>query len=143
MEELKMVREIVKDEEFLTKKSEPFDFDKDLGIVDDLLDTAKSFGLRCAGLAAVQIGYHKRALVVRLNENTVWPMIDPVIFSKSEPYTSVEGCLSLDGEREVKRYRRIKVCYKTPSYKSVIKEFNGYLAKVIQHEVDHLNGILI
>ena len=138
-----MIREIVKDEEFLTKKSEPFDFDKDLGIVDDLLDTAKSFGLRCAGLAAVQIGYHKKAIVVRANETTLIPMIDPVIFSKKEPYTSTEGCLSLEGERQVKRFRTIKVAYKTPSYRSVIKEYTGYMAKVIQHEVDHLNGILI
>ena len=138
-----MVREIVKDEEFLTKKSEPFDFDKDLGIVDDLLDTAKSFGLRCAGLAAVQIGYHKNAIVVRANETTLIPMIDPVIFSKKEPYISTEGCLSLEGERPVRRFRTIKVAYKTPSYKSVIKEYTGYMAKVIQHEVDHLNGILI
>ena len=83
-----MIREIVKDGEFLTKKSEPFDFDKDLGIVDDLVDTATSFGLRCAGLAAVQIGYHKKAIVVRVNEKTVVPMIDPVIFSKKQPYIS-------------------------------------------------------
>lgn len=138
-----MIKEIVKDEEFLTKKSEPFDFDNDLGIVDDLLDTAKSFGLRCAGLAAVQIGYHKKAIVIRASETTLIPMIDPVIFSKKEPYISTEGCLSLEGERQVRRFRTIKVAYKTPSYKSVIKEYTGYMAKVIQHEVDHLNGILI
>ena len=138
-----MIREIVKDSEFLSRKSEPFDFDNDQNIIDDLVDTATSFGLRCAGLAAVQIGYHKKAIVVRVNEKTVVPMIDPVIFSKKEPYISTEGCLSLDGERQVKRFRTIKVAYKTPSYKSVIKEYTGYMAKVIQHEVDHLNGILI
>ena len=138
-----MVKEIIKDIEFLTKPSEDFDLDKDQEVVVDLIDTANSFGLKCAGLAAVQIGCHKRAIAVRVNESLVQVMINPVIFSKKDPYVSTEGCLSLEGERQVKRFRNIKVAYKTPLGKSVIKEYTGYLARVIQHEVDHLKGILI
>jgi peptide deformylase len=138
-----VVKEIVKDETFLSQKSEPFEFDKDKHIIEDLINTASSFGLKCAGLAAVQIGYLKRAIVVRVNEDLLLAMVNPVIFMKKDPYTSVESCLSLEGEREVKRFRSIKLAYKTPSGKSVIKEYTGYLAKVIQHEVDHLNGVLI
>ena len=138
-----MVKDIIRDEAFLSQKSEEFNFEKDQGVITDLLDTAESFGLKCAGLAAVQIGKPVKAIVVRVNETLLMPMVNPAIFMKKEPYTSTEGCLSLDGERQVKRFRVIKVAYKSHTGKAFIKEFKGYMAKVIQHEVDHLHGILI
>ena len=138
-----MIREIVKDLDFLSQKSLPFDFINDKDVIADLLDTANSFGLRCAGLASIQIGRPVRAVVVRSSETSFMVLINPTIFSRKDPYTSTEGCLSLEGERQVTRYRTIKVSYYNSAGKMVLKEFRGFLAKAIQHEVDHLNGVLI
>lgn len=139
-----MIKEIVKDVEFLKQKSEDFDFETDKDLIQDLLDTAEHHGVNCAGLAAPQIGIHKRAIVVLTNTGFKL-MLNPVIFWKDlkSKYNAVEGCLSLDGEREVKRFRRIKVKYTNENGITIIKQFDGYQAQIIQHEVDHLNGILI
>lgn len=139
-----MIKEIVKDIDFLKQKSEDFSFETDKDLIQDLLDTAEYHRTNCAGLAAPQIGIHKRAIVILTNAGFK-PMLNPVIFWKDlkSKYNAVEGCLSLDGEREVKRFRRIKVKYINENRITIIKQFDGYQAQIIQHEVDHLNGILI
>lgn len=139
-----MIKEIVKDIDFLKQKSEDFNFETDKDLIQDLLDTAEYHSINCAGLAAPQIGIHKRAIVILTNAGFK-PMLNPVIFWKDlkSKYNAVEGCLSLDGEREVKRFRRIKVKYINENRITIIKQFDGYQAQIIQHEVDHLNGILI
>ena len=139
-----MIKEIVKDINFLKQKSEDFSFETDKDLIQDLLDTAEHHGTNCVGLAAPQIGIHKRAIVVLTNAGFK-PMLNPVIFWKDlkSKYNAIEGCLSLDGKREVKRFRRIKVKYTNENGITIIKQFDGYQAQIIQHEVDHLNGILI
>ena len=139
-----MIKEIIKDIEFLKQKSEDFSFETDKDLIQDLLDTAKHHGANCVGLAAPQIGVHKRAIVVLMSTGFK-PMINPVIFWKDlkSKYNTIEGCLSLDGERETKRFRRIKVKYTNENGATIIKRFDGYQAQIIQHEIDHLNGILI
>ena len=139
-----MIKEIVKDIEFLKQKSEDFNFETDKDLIQDLLDTAKHHSTNCVGLAAPQIGVHKRAIVVLMNTG-FRPMLNPVIFWKDlkSKYSAVEGCLSLEGERETKRFRRIKVKYTNENGTTIIKQFDGYQAQIIQHEIDHLNGVLI
>ena len=139
-----MIKEIVKDIDFLKQKSEDFSFETDKDLIQDLLDTAEHHGTNCVGLAAPQIGTHKRAIVVLTNAGFK-PMLNPVIFWKDlkSKYNAIEGCLSLDGERETKRFCRIKVKYTNENGITIIKQFDGYQAQIIQHEVDHLNGILI
>lgn len=139
-----MIKEIVKDVEFLKQKSEDFSFETDKDLIQDLLDTANKHKPNCVGLAAPQIGVHKRAIVILMNTGFK-PMLNPVIFWKDlkSRYSTTEGCLSLDGERETKRFRRIKVKYTNENGATIIKQFDGYQAQIIQHEIDHLNGILI
>lgn len=139
-----MIKKIVKDENKLKQKSEPFIFGADDGLIQDLLDTAHKYSPNCVGLAAPQIGVHKRAIVVLTNVGFM-PMINPVIFWKDlkSKYTTVEGCLSVNGEHETKRFRKIKVEYTTQNGCKKSQMFTGYVAQIIQHEVDHLNGILI
>ena len=139
-----MIKNIIKDVEFLKQKSEDFNFETDKDLIQDLLDTAKHHGANCVGLAAPQIGVHKRAIVVLMSTG-FRPMLNPVVFWKDlkSKYNTVEGCLSLDGERETKRFRRIKVKYTNENGATIIRQFDGVQAQIIQHEVDHLNGILI
>lgn len=139
-----MVKDIVKDLAILTQKSEPFEFGVDDNLIQDLLDTAHKHSPCCAGLAAPQIGVHKRAVVVLTNAGFM-PMINPVIFWKDikSKYSATEGCLSVDGEHETKRFRKIKVEYTNPNGCKKSQMFTGYTAQIIQHEIDHLNGILV
>lgn len=139
-----MIKPIVKDLKILTQKSEPFVLGEDNSLIIDLLDTAIAHKQKCAGLACIQIGVAKRVILVRKNEDDFMIMINPTIIKKSnETYTTQEGCLSLDGKRTVKRHKSIKVIYTTLNGKKKAQEFNGYTAQIIQHEYDHLNGILI
>ena len=139
-----MIREIIKDVNILTQKSETVDLDEAKEILVDLFDTAIEHKDNCAGLAAPQIGVLKKVIIVNIN-GSFYPMINPVILKKiGNQFNSVEGCLSLDGERTVKRHRSIMVNYvDTFSGKKVTKTFTGFVATIIQHEVDHLNGKLI
>lgn len=140
-----MIKDIVKDTEALQQKSEPFEFGKDDYLIEDLLDTAHAhiFEGGCVGLAAVQIGVPKKAIVVMIGNRFV-PLINPVIITRSpQTFIATEGCLSLEGTREVKRHRHVKVAYTTPHGVKKMQSFSGFPAQIIQHECDHLNGILI
>ena len=138
-----MVREIIKDENILTQKSEKVELAEAKEIVSDLLDTAKAHIDNCAGLAAPQIGELKKVIVVNIN-GSFYPMINPVILKKiGNQFNSTEGCLSLEGERTVKRHQSVMVNYQDVTGKKLTKTFTGFIATIIQHEVDHLNGKLI
>lgn len=138
-----MIKEIVKDTEFLSYKSFPYVFGADEHVVQDLLDTAEAYKEKCVGLAAPQIGYLVNAIVVKIDGNFV-PMINPVIIRMSHKKRKcVEGCLSLDGEREVTRSEEILISYKNKYEQICTRPFKGYYAQIVQHECDHLKGILI
>lgn len=138
-----MVREIIKDTEILTQKSEKFVIGQDEHLIKDMLDTAYEHKERCIGLACIQIGVPKRVILVRQGEKFV-PYINPMIVSKStKTYISKEGCLSVEGVHSVKRHFSIKLLYTDRNGKTRSGNFNGLLAQIIQHECDHLNGILI
>jgi len=137
-----MVREIVKDLEAL-KVPLKTATKADMHIVTDLLHTAEFHQENCLGLAANQIGYDKRIIVVKMGEGFV-PFINPVITLKSKrTYMSCEGCLSLEGTKEVKRHNGIRLTWLDKNFKSHSEIFTGMTAIIIQHEVDHCNGKLI
>lgn len=138
-----MVREIVKDTEILTQKSERFVIGQDEHLIKDMLDTANAHKDRCVGLACIQIGNPKRVILVRQGDKFV-PYINPMIVGKSaKTYTAEEGCLSVEGLHSVKRHYSIKLIYTDRNGKTRSGNFNGFTAQIIQHECDHLNGVLI
>ena len=136
-----MVREIMKDQFFLSMKSAPATMD-DLEIARDLLETLKANAAGCVGMAANMIGVSKRIIAFD-NEGTYMVMFNPEIVKQDGPYTAEEGCLSLPGVRSAKRYRSIKVKYQNEAFQTRFKTFTGWTAQIIQHEIDHCNGILI
>lgn len=136
-----MTKEIVRDIFFLRQKSVPADA-QDAQTGQDLLDTLAANRERCVGLAANMIGASKRILVFD-NDGTPALMFNPEIVKKSAPYEAEEGCLSLDGTRTATRYRTIKVRWQTPDMKTREKTFTGFTAQIIQHEMDHFEGIII
>ena len=137
-----MVRELMHDPIFLAQKSEPAT-KEDLPIAQDLLDTLVFHKDGCVGMAANMIGQAKRIIVFD-NEGTYMLMLNPVILKSSEEYETQEGCLSLlGGPRTTKRFRKIKVQYQNLQMQVRIKTFAGWTAQIIQHEIDHCNGILI
>ena len=137
-----MIKPIMKDVLFLAQKSEPATA-KDKNIAIDLLDTLQANADRCVGMAANMIGERKRIIAFD-NEGTYMVMFNPEIIKKSEPYETEEGCLSLlGGPRKCKRYKSIKVKWQTAEFQTRIKTFTGFPAQIIQHEVDHCDGILI
>ena len=138
-----MIKDIVKDTDILTQKSEQVSVEEAQEIITDLLDTANHHIDDCAGLAAPQIGVHKKVIVVRTG-NSFFPMINPMIIKKSgRKFVNTEGCLSLEGSRSVERFPTILVSYTDRNGKRNTKTYNGLMAVIVQHEVDHLNGILI
>lgn len=136
-----MVRDIMKDPIFLGRKSLPATKD-DVGIARDLLETLIAHREGCVGMAANMIGVSKRIIAVN-DEGDYLLMLNPVILKFSGPYETEEGCLSLSGVRPTRRYKSIKVQYETLNFEKRIKTFTDYTAQIIQHEVDHCNGILI
>ena len=137
-----MIKEIVHDPIFLAGKSEAAT-KEDLQVARDLLDTLIANKDGCVGMAANMIGVRKRIIVFD-NEGTCMTMFNPVIIKKSGPYDTEEGCLSLlGGPRSCKRYQSIKVQWQTAEFQTRIKTFTGWPAQIIQHEIDHCNGILI
>ena len=136
-----MVKEIMKDPIFLSMKSAPAT-KEDLSVAQDLLDTLAAHRDGCVGMAANMIGVTKRIIVFD-NDGTDMVMFNPEIIKFSQPYQTEEGCLSLSGVRPTKRYRSIKVRYQTSDFSVRIKTFTDWTAQIIQHEIDHCNGILI
>ena len=136
-----MVREIMRDEAFLSQKAEPATLE-DLPVAQDLLDTLTSHKDGCVGMAANMIGVRKRIIVFD-NEGTYMVMFNPEIIKKSGPYEAEEGCLSLSGTRKAKRWQSIKVQYQNEQFQTRLKTFTGWTAQIIQHEIDHCEGVLI
>ncbi len=136
-----MIREIMRDEGFLAQKAEPAD-PGDLSVVQDLLDTLTAHKAGCVGMAANMIGVNKRIIAFD-NEGKYMVMLNPEIIKRSGPYESEEGCLSLTGIRQVKRWQSIKVQYQNENFQARFKTFTGWTAQIIQHEIDHCEGILI
>lgn len=136
-----MIKEIVKDTEFLAKPSQTAT-KSDLEIGTHLVDTLNANLEGCVGLAANMIGYSKRVIVF-LDDEIPTVMYNPEILKQINPFNTEEGCLSLVGVRETKRYEKIKVSYLNQDFQPRIKTFSGFTAQIIQHEVDHCNGIII
>lgn len=138
-----MQREIMTDERFLSMPSEPAT-EADLGVAVDLADTLVAHADKCVGMAANMIGVSKRIIVFH-DEATGrnMTMFNPRIVERSGKYETEEGCLSLTGMRPTVRYERITVTYQTRRFREVTAVFDGFTAQIIQHEIDHCNGILI
>ena len=136
-----MVKELMHDPIFLSLKSEPAT-KEDVSVARDLLDTLTAHKDGCVGMAANMIGVTKRIICFD-NEGSYMTMFNPEIIKKAEPYDTEEGCLSLlGGPRPCRRYRTIKVQWQTEEMKTRIKTFTGFPAQIIQHEIDHCNGVL-
>ena len=137
-----MVKELMHDPIFLAKKSEPAT-KNDIDIAVDLLETLVHHQEGCVGMAANMIGELKRIIAFD-NDGEYMVMFNPVILKKADAYETEESCLSLlGGPRKTKRYKSIKVQYQTEDFKIRIKTFKGFSAQIIQHEIDHCDGILI
>ena len=136
-----MVREIMKDEVFLTEASEKATAE-DAEIARDLLETLEAHKAGCVGMAANMIGVRKRIIAFD-NEGSYMVMFNPEIVKKSGAYEAEEGCLSLTGTRKTHRWQSIKVQYQNEKMQIRLKTFTGWTAQIIQHEIDHCNGIII
>ena len=136
-----MIREICKDEAFLAQKAAPAAAD-DLGTAQDLLDTLIAHKDGCVGMAANMIGVCKRIIAFEA-EDGYMVMFNPVIVRQSGLYEAEEGCLSLAGTRKTRRFQTIKVQWQNEKFQTRRKTFTGWTAEIIQHEIDHCEGILI
>ena len=136
-----MIREIMRDKAFLAQKADPASLE-DLPAAQDLLDTLTAHKDGCVGMAANMIGINKRIIAFD-NEGSYMVMFNPEIIKKSNPYEAEEGCLSLTGIRKVRRWKSIKVQYQNEKFQTRFKTFTGWTAQIIQHEIDHCEGILI
>ena len=136
-----MIREICRDETFLAQKAAPAAPD-DLATAQDLLDTLTAHRDGCVGMAANMIGVCKRIIAFD-NDGTYMVMFNPVIVRQSGPYEAEEGCLSLSGVRKTKRFQTVKVQWQNEKFQTRLKTFTGWTAEIIQHEIDHCEGILI
>lgn len=136
-----MIRPIMKDVFFLNQKSEVAT-EADKQVVQDLLDTLKANEDGCVGMAANMIGVKKRIIVVNAGFGNI-AMINPVIIKKSGAYETEEGCLSLMGVRKTTRYQEIEVEFQDTGFKYQRQKYSGWIAQIIQHEVDHCDGIVI
>lgn len=136
-----MIKPIIHDTFFLSRKSE-FATAADLAIAKDLRDTLAAHRDGCVGMAANMIGYSKRIIIVSLGMFDM-VMLNPEIMKKSGLFETEEGCLSLSGVRKTTRYQKITVRYQDEQMKSHTQDFTGWTAQIIQHECDHMEGILI
>ena len=136
-----MIRDICKDQAFLAQKAEPAS-PEDLPVAADLLETLEVHRDGCVGMAANMIGVNKRIIAFD-NEGTYMVMFNPQIVKQSGGYEAEEGCLSLTGTRKTKRYQTIKVQWQNEQFQTRIRTFTGWTAQIIQHEIDHCEGILI
>ncbi|CUP33669.1 peptide deformylase [Clostridium baratii] len=136
-----MIRPVVKDILFLGQKSE-IATKEDISVIDDLVDTLRANLEHCVGMAANMIGIKKRILVFAVG-NIIVPMVNPVILKKENSYETEESCLSLTGFRKTMRYETIEVEYFDRNFKKHKEIFTGFTAQIIQHEIDHFEGIII
>ena len=136
-----MICEICRDEGFLAQKAEAATAE-DLGTAQDLLDTLIAHKDGCVGMAANMIGVCKRIIAFD-NEGKFEVMLNPEIIKQAGAYEAEEGCLSLDGTRKARRYRTIKVRWLNEKLQERIKTFTGFTAEIIQHEIDHCEGVII
>lgn len=136
-----MVREIIHDPIFLSQKSTEAEA-TDLSIAEDLADTLRANLDRCVGMAANMIGRRKRIIVIA-NGPVIVTMLNPKILDRSGPYETEEGCLSLAGSRKTKRYRTIRLSWQDTQMKTHVSVLEGFQAQIVQHEIDHCDGILI
>ncbi len=136
-----MIREICRDATFLAQKAEPA-VPADLPVAQDLRDTLAAHREGCVGMAANMIGVNKRIIVFD-DEGEYQVMFNPMIVRKSGPYEAEEGCLSLTGTRRARRFEAIKVQWQNEKFQTRLKTFTGWTAEIIQHEIDHCDGILI
>lgn len=137
-----MVKEIVKDTKSLMIKSIDATIN-DLEILKDLIDTLEFNKEKCVGMAANMIGYNKRILVFIDTNEKINYMINPEIIIKEDSYVAKEGCLSLIGVRDTLRYNKIKVSYYNDKFQKRLKVYTGFVAEIIQHEIDHFDGKII
>lgn len=136
-----MIRPIIKDVFFLSQKSELASI-ADKQVAEDLLDTLKAHEAGCVGMAANMIGVRKNIIAVNMGFVNI-VMYNPKIVKKSGAYETEEGCLSLEGVRKCTRYQEIEVEYQDGSLKKQRQKYSGWIAQIIQHECDHLQGIII
>lgn len=136
-----MIRPIMKDEAFLAQKSEPAT-KADIAVIGDLIDTLRANLEDCVGMAANMIGVKKCIIVFSIG-NIIVPMVNPTITKKENCYETEECCLSLIGFRKTKRYEKIEVEYFDRDFNKKKDTFTGFVAQIIQHEIDHCNGIII
>ena len=136
-----MIKPIVKDVFFLAQKSEPAT-KADLQVGRDLMDTLRANRERCVGMAANMIGVRKNIIIVNTGMIDV-VMFNPVLLKKDTPYETEEGCLSLSGIRKTKRWEKITVKWQNMLFQTQTTTYTGWTAQIIQHEIDHCNGILI
>ena len=136
-----MICEICKDEFFLRLPSREATAE-DMDIARNLLDTLEAHSDGCVGMAANMIGVSKRIIAFDC-EGTYMVMFNPVIVKKEGAYQAEEGCLSLSGSRRTERFQSIKVQWQNEKFQTRAKTFTGWTAQIIQHEIDHCNGILI
>ena len=136
-----MIRDIMPDQAFLSQKAEPAG-PEDLPAAQDLLDTLAAHKDACVGMAANMTGVSKRIIAFD-NDGKYMVMFNPEIIKKSEPYEAEEGCLSLPGVRKARRWKSIKVQYQNERFQTRFKTFTGWTAQIIQHEIDHCEGVLI
>jgi peptide deformylase len=131
----------MKDPIFLAQRSAPAT-ESDVSVAQDLLDTLAAHRDGCVGMAANMIGVAKRIIIFDDN-GTDQVMFNPELVRMTEPFEAEEGCLSLEGTRKTKRYRSIKVRYQNEKMQTRLKTYTGWTAQIIQHEIDHCNGVLI
>ena len=136
-----MVKKVVRDPMFLARKSEPAT-EADRQVVQDLVDTLRANLDHCVGMAANMIGVKKNIIVV-VAEPVQFAMINAVITKKTGAFQTEEGCLSLDGVRPCTRYKEIEVDYLDQNFKKQHGKYSGWTAQIIQHELDHVAGIVI
>ena len=136
-----MIQDICRDEAFLSQRAAPAG-PEDLAAAADLLETLAHHRDVCVGMAANMIGVNRRIIAFD-NEGTYQVMFNPEIVKKSGPYEAEEGCLSLTGTRRAKRWQSIKVRWQNERFQERLKTFTGWTAQIIQHEIDHCEGIVI
>ncbi len=136
-----MIKPIIKDQQLLAKKSLPTT-KADLSLANDLTDTLNAHQAECVGMAANMIGVNKNAIIARIGPFNI-VMFNPQITAKSQPYQTTEGCLSLSGTRSAKRYKQITVQFKNCNWEEQTLKLTDFAAEIVQHEIDHCNGIII